>query len=285
MRASESKQPVLAVISNAGGSGKTTLATHLAYEIASRKIQRRPCSVALLDLDPQGSLSLFCGLQKPTEAKDSIAAVLNDEFSGEWKLASCWADQNLKVEVCQSIQQPLLEAADALVTHPRGPYLLADQLKDYALPHDLVIIDCPATLGRLNLVALAASTHIAIPIQLEPKSASGAAELLEFYFIECRRLRLKPYPTVLGIVPNQYRSDQAIHNDILSQLPGIMKQLSLDDAKCYPPIRFSYEFTNASGSGLPLHLYRKRHGALKDFKEFSEDVFALVKEAYATSQS
>lgn len=283
MGTSEYKQPILAVISNAGGSGKTTLATHLAYEIAARKIQRRPCSVALLDLDPQGSLSLFCGLPKPTAANNSIAAVLTDEFTGEWNLASCWADQKLKVEVCQSIQQPLLEAADALVTHPRGPYMLADHLKDYALPHDLVIIDCPATLGRLNLVALAASTHIAIPIQLEPKSASGAAELLEFYFIECRRLRLKPYPKIMGIVPNQYRADQAIHNDILSQLPGIMSQLNLNEAKCYSPIRFSYEFTNASGLGLPLHLYRKRHGALKDFEEFAEDVFALVKEAYATN--
>jgi cellulose biosynthesis protein BcsQ len=180
----EPNQPILAIISNAGGSGKTTLATHLAYEIASRKIQRRPCSVALLDLDPQGSLSLFCGLEKPTEPDRSVAAALSDKFSGQWSLTPCWTKHGLKVDVCQSIQQPLLEVADDLVTHPRGPYILSDHLKDYALPHDLVIIDCPATLGRLNLVALAASTHILIPIQLEPKSASGAAELLEFYFIE-----------------------------------------------------------------------------------------------------
>lgn len=279
----ERSQPVLAIISNAGGSGKTTLATHLAYEIASRKIQRRPCSVALLDLDPQGSLSLFCGLEKPSQPSESIAAVLTDNFSGQWPLVPCWTEYGLKVDVCQSIQQPLLEVADDLVTHPRGPYILSDQLKDYTLTHDLVIIDCPATLGRLNLVALAASTHIVIPIQLEPKSASGAAELLEFYFIECRRLRLKPYPKIMGIVPNQYRADQAIHNDILSQLPDIMEQLNLEEARCYPSVRFSYEFTNASGTGLPLHLHRKRHPASKDFEEVSADLFAIVKGAYGKS--
>lgn len=272
----ERQKIVLAIISNAGGSGKTTLAIHLAYELARCKVSRRPCSVCLLDLDPQGSLSLFCGVEKPSAPEQSISVVLTDSFSGKWPLVPCWTGYGLKVEVCQSLQQPLLKTADDLVSHPRGPYILADNLKDYPLPHDVIIIDCPATLGRLNLAAICASTHIVIPMQLEPKSASGAAELLQFYFIECRRLRLKPYPQVMGIVPNQYRSDQAIHNDILTQLPTIIQQLQLGDARCYPPIKFSYEFSNASGAGLPLHLYRKKHPACKDFGQLAGDLSALI---------
>ncbi|MGR3279723.1 ParA family protein [Acaryochloris marina NIES-2412] len=269
-------QLILAIISNAGGSGKTTLATHLAYELARRRISRRPCSVALLDLDPQGSLSLFCGLERPSQASQSISSVLSENFSSHWPLVPCWKSFGLKVDVCQSIQQPLLKTADDLVSHPRGPYMLADQLKDYPLPHDVVILDCPATLGRLNLIALGASTHILIPIQLEPKSANGAAELLEFYFIESRRLRLNPYPTVLGIVPNQYRANQAIHKEILQQLPNVLHQLQLGEARCYPPIRFSYEFSNASGAGLPLQLHRKHHSACQDFREIAADVSNLI---------
>lgn len=269
-------KPILAIISNAGGSGKTTLATHLAYELARRKIGRRPCSVALLDLDPQGSLSLFCGLTKPSEASLSISSVLSEDFSGNWPFFPCWSSFGVKVDVCQSLQQPLLKIADDLVSHPRGPYILADCLSDYPLPHDVVILDCPATLGRLNLIALGACTHVIIPIQLEPKSASGAAELLEFYFIECRRLRLNPYPPVLGIVPNQYRPNQAIHKEILQQLPQVLEQLQLGDARCYPPIRFSYEFSNASGVGLPLQLHRKTHRASQDFKEIVADVSRLI---------
>jgi chromosome partitioning protein len=269
-------KPVIAIISNAGGSGKTTLATHLAYELARYRIDNRHCSVALIDLDPQGSLSLFCGLTKPSETKNSISEVLSEDFSGIWPLTSCWSSYNLKVDVCQSIQQPLLKTTDDLVGHPRGPYHLADRLSDYPLPHDFVILDCPATLGRLNLIALGACTHILIPIQLEPKSANGAAELLEFYFIESRRLRLNPYPTVLGIVPSQYRSTQAIHNEILQQLPTVLKNMNLGEARCYPPIRFSFEFSNASGAGLPLHLYRKTHPACLDFQEISRDISNLI---------
>ncbi|MDV3002956.1 MAG: hypothetical protein N5P05_004611 (plasmid) [Chroococcopsis gigantea SAG 12.99] len=270
------KKPIIAIISNAGGSGKTTLATHLAYELAHRKINRRSCSVALIDLDPQSSLSLFCGAAKPAESSQSIAGVLEDDFKGDWPLTRCWDTYKLNVDICQSLQQPLLKKADDLVSHPRGPYLLADRLADYPLPHDAIILDCPATLGRLNLIALSACTHVIIPIQLEPKSASGAAELLEYYFIECRRLRLNPYPPVLGIVPNQYRSGQAIHNEILQQLPSILGGLQLGDARCYPAVRFSYEFTNASGAGLPLHLYRKSHPACGDFREISSDIFNLI---------
>ncbi|MBW4458233.1 MAG: ParA family protein [Nostoc indistinguendum CM1-VF10] len=50
----------LALLSNAGGSGKTTLAVHLAYLLANEGFR-----VALIDLDPQGSVSLFCGLPRP----------------------------------------------------------------------------------------------------------------------------------------------------------------------------------------------------------------------------
>ena len=268
---SEKQQIRLAIMSNAGGSGKTTIAVHLAFELA-----KRAAKVALLDLDPQSSLSLFCGLAKATAPEKTISQVLSDQFRGDWQLVPCWHDRNLAVDVCQSWQQSLLKAADDLVTHPRGPYMLSDQLNDYPLAHDVIIFDCPATLGRLNLIALAASTHILIPIQLEPKSASGAAELLEFYFLECRRLRLKPYPQILGIVPNQYRANQAIHKEILQQLPEVVQQLHLDQAKCYPPIRFSYEFSNASGAGLPLHLYRQTHPACRDFRGIVRDLSQLL---------
>ena len=74
----------LCVVSNAGGSGKTTMSVHLAYLMSKRGF-----SVALIDLDPQGSLSLFCGLTPP-HPEQTTAAVLRDDFNGEWPLVKCW---------------------------------------------------------------------------------------------------------------------------------------------------------------------------------------------------
>lgn len=81
-------QVKLCIVSNAGGSGKTTLSVHLAYEMC-----KHDYFVALIDLDTQGSLSLFCGLGQPA-ANDTIAAVLNEDFEGDWPLVKCWTEKS-----------------------------------------------------------------------------------------------------------------------------------------------------------------------------------------------
>lgn len=256
----------LAVISNAGGSGKTTLSVHLAYEMG-----RRGFSVALMDLDPQGSLSLFCGLGTP-EPEKTLATVLRDNFDGNWPFVPSWSEQVSGVEVCQG-GMVLTQTADELVLHKRGAYLLSDCLSDYPLSHNLMIFDCPATLGPLPLMALAAGTHIVVPVQLEPKSIQGAAHLIEWYYYHCKHLRLKPQPEILGFVPNQYDARRAVHRQLLESLPDQLEQM---DIRLFPAIRDSSEFVNASGQGLPLHLYRKTHPAVGDFKEIASHLATLM---------
>jgi chromosome partitioning protein len=69
------KQIVLSLIANAGGVGKTTLSVHLAYEIV-----RRGFSVAILDLDPQRSLDVFCGIP-PAEVSNTPKFLTNNKKS------------------------------------------------------------------------------------------------------------------------------------------------------------------------------------------------------------
>ncbi len=67
---------VLSILANAGGVGKTTLGVHLAYEL-----NRRNFSVALLDLDPQRSLDVFCGLTA-SESEDTVVRLFSKDFKG-----------------------------------------------------------------------------------------------------------------------------------------------------------------------------------------------------------
>lgn len=265
----------LAVISNAGGSGKTTLSVHLAYDLAKRKY-----NVALLDLDPQGSLTLFCGLNPP-EPEQTLAGVLKDKFDGVWPLTPCWRQYTNNVVVCQG-GMVLTQTADELVLHKRGAYLLADCLTDYPLAHDVVIFDCPATLGPLPLMALAACTHIIIPVQLEPKSIQGAAHLLEWYYYHCKYLRLNPTPEILGFVPNQYDVRRSTHRQMLAGLPEQLQHMKI---RAFPAIRDSAEFVNASGQGLPLHIYRPSHPAKDDFKETISHLVTLIGKPKTTKKT
>lgn len=256
---------VIAILANAGGVGKSTLSVHLAYEVSQRKFK-----VALLDLDPQRSLDVFCGLEA-AETENTIVKVLSKDFKGDWVLRAVWGEP--QIEVCQG--HPLLaEIANELVIRKRGEYTLADKLQKYPLAHELVIIDCPATLGMLNVNALAAATHILVPIQLEMKAISGSAELVEWCINTTEELQLDPKPHILGFVPSMYDETVAMHRQYHSQLPEIAQQL---DIKLYPKIRNSNEFKNASAHGLPLHKYRNKHPACKDFQQIADDVIQLIK--------
>lgn len=259
----------LSILSNAGGSGKTTLSVHLAYSISQLGY-----SVALIDLDPQGSLGLFCGLP-PADPHQTTAAILDDNFTGNYPFIPCWSEHTDKVEVCRG-GLILAKTTQEISLHPRGSYLLADKLQDYPLTHDLVIFDCPATLGPLPLIAVAASTHILVPVQLQPKSIQGSAKLLEWLYAMQKQLRLNPAPQILGFVPNQYDHTRAAQRQILEQLPPKLASMNIT---CFPPVRNSAEFVNASAAGLPIQLFRPSHPATKEFKAIASSVQKLIKKS------
>jgi chromosome partitioning protein len=261
----QKKQVVIGIIANAGGVGKSTLAVHLAYELAKHKT-----SVALIDLDPQRALDVFCGLP-PCDPENSIVGVLSKGFTGDWSLVNAW--EHTDIEVCQG-HPSMAKLADDLVIRRRGEYALADRLKSHKLRHDVVILDCPATMGPICENAIAASTVLLVPIQLEMKSISGVADLIEWIISISDDLQLDPRPQIFGLVPSLYDSNRAIHRQYLQQLPEITEQLRI---KLYPHVRDSSEFKNASANGLPLQKYRPNHAACGDFQAIAKDIIELVK--------
>lgn len=258
-------QIVIAILANAGGVGKSTLATHLAWELGERKYK-----TVVIDLDPQRSLDVFCGLSE-VDADSSTVNVLSKDFKGNWNTVLAW--EKSKVEICQG-HPALADIANDLVIRKRGEYVLADRLKKYPLFHDAVILDCPATLGMLNVNAIAAATHLLVPLQLEMKAIAGSAELVEWSITTSEELQLEPRPPILGFVPSMYNDAIAMHRQYLKQLPEIAQELGI---KLYPEIRASNEFKNASAHGLPLQKYRPRHPACKDFKTIVDDLVKLIK--------
>lgn len=256
---------VVGILANAGGVGKTTLAAHLAYELCQRGLK-----VALIDLDPQRALDVFCGLP-PAEIENTVVRVFSKDFDGNWPLVSAWNHPD--IEVCQG-HPGMAQVASDLVIRRRGEYVLADRLKNYPLRHDVTILDCPATIGIICENAVAASTGLLVPIQLEMKSVSGVADLVQWLIGIAEDLMLEPRPPILGLVPSLYDNSRAIHRQYLQQLPEVAEQLKI---KLYPQIRDSSEFKNASANGLPLHKHRPAHPASKDFKAIADDVVTLVK--------
>jgi chromosome partitioning protein len=263
------QQMVLWVGANAGGVTKTTLAIHIAYEMA-----RRGYDVALLDLDTNVSMSQFSGLPKYLKLEETMAAVFSDDFDGHWPLLQPnWTGTKGKVQVCLG-GPVMVQVGMDLVLKSRREYVLADRFQDFPLPHQLVILDCPATLSHLNDAALAVATHLIIPVELTPKSFTGADALLSWYRSSTRSLRLNPAPQVLGFVPTRYNASEASERDHLAALADMIAPQQIH---CYPFIRYSCEFKNASGRGVPLHIHRPGHKASEDFNPICDDIETILR--------
>lgn len=266
----KAKQQVrLDIKSNAGGAGKTTTAIHIAYGVAQRGY-----SVVLVDLDPQGTFNVFVGLPRETpRIEDTLAAVLSDSFKGDYPLHPVWKDKINGVFVLQG-GSSLYTASIEVNNDPRGPYILQDRLADYPLDVDLIIFDSGATLEPLPLLSLAASTHVLVTLQPEFKSMDGISKFFEWFYYRVNKLRLRPEPKLLGVLPVAKETGFAAHEAIVEALPAQLNQMGIH---MFPEVRHSREFVNASGYGLPLGLWRPRHPACNDFKPVIDTIVKLLK--------
>ncbi|PSB24090.1 ParA family protein [Stenomitos frigidus] len=278
------RQIRLAILSNAGGSGKTTAAVHLAYVIGVKGYK-----VTLVELDSNGSIQTFAGLP-PAKAESSLAVVLKKGFDGNYPLIPLWSEHVSSIWAIQG-GAPLRESVVEINNSERKSQTLRDRLEDYPLESDLIIFDTPASLDTMGLLALAACTHLLAPIKPEYKDTGSFVDLLNWYNEKIRELRLKPRPEILGFVPSRVDiGEEAIHRNLLGltkqgkpnkkippeeTLPFQIEQMGIH---CFPLIRESSYYLWASGAGLPLHLYRPGCPFIEDFQPLVNAVEKLMTE-------
>lgn len=156
----------------------------------------------------------------------------------------------------------MLSVALDLPSRAGRELVLKKVLKKYPVPHDLIILDSPASLDVLSYTALAVATHILIPLPMSVK-LGGVDSLLQWIRGEAESLDLDPLPRLLGGVPMRVANNsdqQAFYSEIRAVLAA-------QSVNCFPGIRYSAEFENAANRGrAPLYLYRKGHDACKDFE-------------------
>jgi chromosome partitioning protein len=281
-----SRQIRLGIMSNAGGTGKTTLAVHLAYALCLKGYK-----TTIIELDPQGSLKVFCGLERPIP-KQNLISVLDRDFSGDYPLIPVWEDYVTGLNVIQA-GDPLYGYIHEIEKNPRAAYLLKDRLDDFPLNSDVIIFDNPAALEPMGVLCLAVASHILVPIKPEYKDIEGSANLVNWFYNKARDLRLDPRPEILGFVPSnstvtsENLQEQvnnpgrrrtkgiAAHWDNLDLLSVALSQMK-PEIPCFPPIRYSAEFINSSGSMVPLQVYRPGHPAVKDFEPIVTQLISIL---------
>ena len=254
----------LAIMTGAGGVGKTTLAVNLGFEVA-----RLGSKVAIFDLDPQGSINVACRLNKTPAPKSTTAWIYSGFFDGNYSLVPVWQQHTNNLEVFQG-GSALFKVMPNLA-QSGGGNLLKEALSDYPLTHDLIIFDCPATLEYIPKSALIAATHLLVPLIPDAKAIDGTRVLLDWYTANVQELRLSPPPTFLGFAINNVE-DGAEHQRLSKELPP---RYEARGYRVFPPIKHYTAFTNAWSEGIPLRVHRATHPALQPIEAI---VAAIIRE-------
>jgi chromosome partitioning protein len=227
---------VLAVANQKGGVAKTTTVHSLG--VASAELGRR---TLIIDLDPQACLTYSCGFDP-----DGLARSLHDVFLRRNGLEEVMMPVP-GVEWLQLVPASIDLAGSEvhLLTRTGREHVLQRALQAERDRFDLVLIDCPPSLGVLTINGLTAADSVLVPLQCEALSHRGVGQLLET--IEDVRTFANGDLSVRGIVATMYDDRTRHARHILDEV-----ETRYGIPVLQPPVRKSIRFAEAPARGKSI---------------------------------
>jgi chromosome partitioning protein len=246
----------IAITNNKGGVGKTHTVFHLAGALAEQGKR-----VLLVDLDPQGNLTgLFFGTTvKQPELYDVL---LNDvplyRAIHRTDLENVWLVPSSK----------RLQHVDALLQNePDSQIRLADALQEERAPeytYDVVLFDCPPSVGLTTRNALAAAERVIIPMEADKFSVEGLDSLVQL--IQSMKRAVNPKLQVAGILISLFNGRRAIERLYEETLRG--RRMPIFETK----IKDSSKYREAITARKPITHYLPRSEHAEAFRDLMHEV-------------
>jgi chromosome partitioning protein len=197
---------IIAIVNQKGGVAKTTTAINLSASLG--KLGKK---VLLVDLDAQGNATRGYGISK-RELKYTTYEIL----MGEVRPAEAVITTAFKNVDIIPATQLLAEAEVRLLQFESKTLQLRKALVQIKDSYDFIIIDCLPSLGVLALNGISACDSIIIPMQCEPYSLEGVAELMA----TVKRIKnsTNKYIKVLGIVFTMLDRRLTVSRDVMNSI-------------------------------------------------------------------
>jgi chromosome partitioning protein len=247
---------IVTVASQKGGVGKTTTALNLAYNLS-----RHGDRVLLVDIDPQGGLSIATNVKKKTDKG------LMDYFSGRARLTEIIgfskAQKLAVLGVGSSSPQDAIRLEDLALAN-KG--VIAALLKQLAAYFEYVIVDSPTGIGGLLKSLLFASDIVLLAVQ-------------------CRSLALKTLPSMLSLIswvredenPGLYhigtvltmldKDPKSVEQQLLKEIrEGFPKEMFFSTTIDFDPV-----FEMASLKAVPVAMVQNGIYAAKNYQDFARE--------------
>ena len=227
---------VLAIANQKGGVGKTTTAINLGAALGA--LEQR---VLLVDCDPQSNATRGMGLEA---APPHLYQVLAGELAAE--------------EAVQATGFPHLDAiaasrdlAGAEVEMPQEEgweRLLRKALASLRSTYDLVLLDCPPSLGHLTVCALTAADGVLVPLQCEYYALEGVSALMGT--VARIRQSTNPRLRLAGILLTMYDERTNLARDVAAEV-----RRHFDDRVYETVVPRNIRLAEAPSHGQPILQY------------------------------
>lgn len=224
---------VIAVANQKGGVAKTTSVHSLGAALAERGVR-----VLLVDLDPQACLTFSMGVDP-----DSLDRSLHDVLVHRRPVA----DVLVKVGDLHLLPANIDLAGGEvhLLSKTGREYALKKALASVSGDYEVILVDCPPSLGILTINGLTAAREVIVPLQCETLSHRGVGQLLET--IDDVRSYTNPDLVVRGVIATMFDARTNLAREVLASVSELYGLPVLE-----PPVRKSVRFAEAPGKGTSI---------------------------------
>jgi chromosome partitioning protein len=252
-----SRARVFVIANQKGGVGKTTTAVNLAASFAVS--ERR---TLLVDLDPQANATSGIGVAPG-------ATQIYDALIGRCALKDVAQPTELEFLRVVPSGPDLVGAEIELVGAEDRERRIERAIADVRSDYDIVLIDCPPSLGLLTLNALTAADSVIVPLQAEYYALEGLARLLDT--IELVRGSLNPRLTLEGVVLTMMDA----RNNLSRQVADEVRR-HLGDRVFATEIPRNVRLSEAPSHGRPALLYDVRSKGSIAYLRVAEEILRRI---------
>ncbi|MEI4271105.1 ParA family protein [Klenkia sp. LSe6-5] len=252
---------IVAMCNQKGGVGKTTSTINLGAALVEHG--RR---VLLVDLDPQGALSVGLGIQSQ-QLERTVYNALMERHTTLRDVIVRNVGHVRGLDLAPS-NIDLSAAEVQLVSEVAREQSLLRVLAEVRQEYDYVLIDCQPSLGLLTVNALTAAQGVIIPLECEFFSLRGVALLVDT--IDKVKERLNPSLEVDGILATMYDSRTVHAREVFSRVVE-----AFGDTVFQTVITRTVRFPETTVAGQPITTWASTSTGAQAYRDLAKEVLAL----------